>query len=153
MWQTYTVEGEDPEPYGVEYCLRNYAKLNTTGTTEYEYWEYTDKLYKKLGRKMDWTARRSRYGFVVKNDDGCPVSNFPLTGREIPGTCPVDDNGIMIDWAGEDPADWYPADMCLIVVAVGRLNSFSGWDNYLQYCDKEVPPEPTAEPTAEPARR
>jgi hypothetical protein len=150
MWQTYTLEDGSREPYGIEYCLRDYAKLNTTGTTEYEGWEYVDKMFKKEGRKMDFTARRQRYGFVIKNDAGCQVTDLPLTGREILGTCPQDDNGILIDWAGEDPADWYPADMCLIVVAVGQFNSFSGWENYTHYCDKEVPPEPTPEPTAEP---
>jgi hypothetical protein len=72
-----------------------------------------DDIWKKNGIGVDWRRPRQRYGLAIKNAQGLPVSNF-----------------LGWNWNGENPANWYPLDMCTTVVVVAKGATFSGWQNY-----------------------
>ncbi len=71
-------------------------------------------LWKKDDNSIDWVNPRDRYGAVIKNSAGLPVSDF-----------------LGWNWNGEDPYEWYPLNMRFTVIVVAPGRSFSGWDNYI----------------------
>ncbi len=71
-------------------------------------------LWKKDDNLIDWVNPRDRYGAVIKNSAGLPVSDF-----------------LGWNWNGEDPYEWYPLNMRFTVIVVAPGRSFSGWDNYI----------------------
>lgn len=65
------------------------------------------------GNPVDWSKPRSRAAIAIKNNRGVPVSDFSD-----------------FNWAGENPDEWYPLDICFTAVLVQDGKSFSGWENY-----------------------
>lgn len=70
-------------------------------------------MWKKDGVEVDWTAKRKKMGFSIRDSQNDPVSNKTST-----------------NWGGNNPADWYPMDIRVQVVLVPAGASFSGWQNY-----------------------
>lgn len=61
---------------------------------------------------VDWTQPRSN-GIVIRDDDNGVVSDYGDW-----------------NWAGHDPADWFPLDVRFTAVVVEAGGTFSGWDHY-----------------------
>jgi hypothetical protein len=98
----------------LENCSRNF-NLSFKGSTAVVTWsQAVEGLWKKDGKPIDWSRARQRYGAVIRNSQGLPVSNF--SGW---------------NWNGENPAHWYPMDLRFTVVVVEKGKTFSGWNNYI----------------------
>lgn len=80
-------------------------------------------LIKEDEESIDWSRARERFGLVVKNAQGYPVS---------------DENNL--NWSGENPDEWYPLIMRFTVVAVGKDQVFSGWAKFTNNTFYELPP-------------
>lgn len=63
---------------------------------------------------LNWSQPRTRVGFAIKTAGGVPVSPFKDW-----------------NWAGQNPAHWYPLDMRFTTVVVEPGYQFSGWHNYV----------------------
>jgi hypothetical protein len=87
-------------------------------------------LWKKNGIAIDWSQPRESMSVVVKNENGCPVSDWAFYADDLPNACPVDENERMLPWAGEIPEDYYDLDVRMTVIVVANGEKFSGWDNY-----------------------
>jgi len=108
VWQV----SSDDVPYGNEICSEM-AGINYNGSPAGASWDQSVASMYVVEEPIDWTRPRQRYGVVIKNQDGLPVSDY------------VDWN-----WNGENPDEWYPMDLRFTVVVVEKDKIFSGWENY-----------------------
>lgn len=88
-------------------------EVRGTAGTVVAWSERVEEIWKKNGIGVDWHRPRQRYGLAIKNAQGQPVSDH-----------------LGWNWNGENPAHWYPLDLCFQVVVVAKGSSFSGWQNY-----------------------
>jgi len=72
------------------------------------------KMWKKDGLPINWSAARDRNGVAIRNRQGQPVSDFSGWA-----------------WSGENPDNWYPLNMRFTVVVVEKGAGFSGWEHYI----------------------
>jgi hypothetical protein len=95
--------------FTLETCTSQRAVSGQAGTVV-TWTSSIPNMWKKDGKDMDWANPRQRYGMVVKNSAGLPVSDF----RDW-------------NWNGENPDAWYPLDIKFSVVAVPVGGTFVGW--------------------------
>ena len=130
VWQKDLDTGD---PFGRENCADSVNILGEQGT-EVTWWTEVGEMWMKNNLPIDWTRERNRDGWAIKNSSGCPVTRLDIPAAVVPGVCPIGDDGKLVDWSGEDPKEWFPMDVCVQVVAVGKGNAFSGWSNYADQC-------------------
>jgi hypothetical protein len=100
-------------PYGIRACTP--LKPLTGRANELLTWSVpVSSLEPGNGGSIDWTRPRERYGIVICNEEGEPLSG--LDG---------------LNWQGENPDYWYPLDSRFTVVATAKSKTFSGWDSYI----------------------
>jgi hypothetical protein len=119
--------------FALENC-GNTATFLGEQNTEVVWWTEVGDMYMKNNLPIDWDRIRSRDGWAIKTSKGCPVTKLDLEADVVPGACPIGEDGKLVDWAGEDPKEWFPMDICVQVVAVGKDKAFSGWSNYADQC-------------------
>ncbi len=135
MWQE-----KDGDNFALENCVPDNKMLIVTGTQNAtaNNSHLVQSLYKKNGLPLEWDRARYRYAVAIKNSDKCPVSNYDIKASTVPAACPsyekfpLTEPGVlyMVDWAGEDEADWYTVlNMHFTVYIIAQGDTFPGWDN------------------------
>jgi hypothetical protein len=99
--------------YTLETCSKPQPVRGTSGTVV-TWSQSIPSMWKLNGRPLDWKNPRQRYGMVVKNSRGKPVSS-------VKGW----------NWNGENPNHWYPLDLHFTVVVVAKGATFGGWGRYV----------------------
>ncbi len=87
-------------------------KINGIPGTEATWSHKLTDMWKK-GAPVNWANPRTKYGFLVRNQQNKPVS--AKKGW---------------NWNGENPAQWYPMKIHYTVVLVKAGGTFDGWGNY-----------------------